>query len=663
MMERRSRRDFLALRRGVVLFVVIFVVIILAVLVVQFHFLSRQSQSVAFQLERREVAVRIAEMALEEGFILFRGLASSPATAEGKWLVDRSTNRLSIPVPSTAAFAKTQGRQGDAPTVDFDVGFVDDEFRDFSRNGAKMYGKEAVGSVELRARFWFKADKTLTPSCEAIRVHDYKVVSIRTARNNGGERNEYAQNFPLDYALFVRRGCSEFESEKGGSLNNSKKRLVIDQSGLSADRRGKVLVGETGVSKGKSVFLNVHAKFADTTGLVPAATQTEIVIPSTDLPTLFPRVFNALTQAGVQPSQYASLEGVFRIRHVPLVRDSYSTNDEKMEQNALDILAKQADDPEKNVEPGIEILGADLTAMKEVSADTVLEGDVRQRFLRVVDFQVRDKSNTFSPNMVQQLNGSGCLSIDYQTLPTDQDQKDFYQGLKTIATQKSIDIFSRFISSYPYKAGCSGNPQPGFPEYYFRSLMGQRIDVGTTGTDGVQPFYHINLFGRRWPDQASMQAASEGVYDPDTGTLKLHGIYQIYDGDLNLGSPGKTLTISGKGVLIAKGNISIQGNIAKGSSTDIVVIFSRTGTITVDADKVQAALVALGGGTGQVIFRRSTELYGALVAERLALSRWSDGTVTVRYDPLFKDSGQQNDIYVSTISPVVSYFRTSENKP
>ncbi len=652
-------------RRGIITFIVIFVVVVLTIFLLQFHLMSRQTQATAFQQERREIHHRIAKAAAEEGFESFRRIASSPATTEGKWLKERKNTPLSLKTPMALKIAKSMARSGEEPSIEVEASIVESEFRHTTGAGKAFYGNdEGVGSVKITSKVWRHrpgGTGTTSPSCEVTQYHDYKVVSIRTARDNKASRGAYAQNFPLDYALMARKAWSEFSQEtSGGSLNNTKKRLVVDQKGIPGERRGKVHLGGATKASNKYVFLNVHERFfkADGTGLVPLPTQTEVLIESTDWLDLFPALKEELESQGGNAQAVAGIKGVFRFNNAPIVRDSFSGKEKEKE--AIDILSSQATGADKCIESGIEVLG-EPASIGEVDPSLVIEGDVRQRYLRFVQFCLEDRANSLSAQRAADLKTKTTFtSIELKNLPTGSDddskwQRGFYEGLSKLVANKNLDVMSVFVASYPYKAGCSGAPDPGFPEFPFRSVSNDPVDADSPD---LQPYMHVNLFGRRWDVQKTMEDRGEGVLEPDGGTINLHGIFQVYDGNLSLGAPGKTLKIRGLGVISAKGDINILGNIEKESLKDLCILFTRKGVIRIDADRVDASLVAMGGGAGRVIPKKPVTINGAVVVDKLGLRDWPEGTSYIKYDPLLKSSG--DDIFVMNISPAITYERVQE---
>jgi hypothetical protein len=553
-----------------------------------------------------------------------------------------------------------------------------------------------VGSVKLSVRLWITSAakaKGRPPYAELIRMHDYKVVAVRTARDNGTERAVYAQNFPLDYALLVRKGFEEFNNTPfGRNLNNNQARLVIKQSG-SPDTMGKVVIGGTGSDK--FVFLNVHEKFwkEDGTGLVPKPSTPTFKVTFDDCLILFPKIKDMIDQkidqimtqldqqsssdlmpppdrATIEQQIYQvlrqSLYGIFTFRHLPAVRDDYNGPDLQEERRIINLIAAREDGPGANIERGIELIGPDLDAFRTCPPDQLLEGDIRSRFLKRVDFHMDGTPNDkIDAAMIEDIKKKTSIYCVETTVDTGAggalaDRQKLVEGLRTLSSKYSKDFFSRLIASYPYKIGVTESTPPGFRTLNHRNLAGAAIPLETSGESGVQPFFHVNLRGKRMETSDLLEQVD--IIDPDKGTINLNG-YADVQGDVTIGQAGQTLKINGQGgIFSAKGSITINANLEKGSDEAFCVFFTRLGNITVNAERVEASLVALGGGTGRIIFTKPVTVKGAVVTEFLSLANWAAGQHTFIYDPILKSRNPSTDLYVVNLGLPITFQRLVDGR-
>ncbi|NLI74945.1 MAG: hypothetical protein GX442_00725 [Candidatus Riflebacteria bacterium] len=668
-------------RQGIVSAMVVLVIVVLAILMVQFHQVARQSQSTTLGLEQREIAHQMVEVAMEEAFTRLLRESLDAKSAGAAWMIRKDSQAYALPTPFASKKIQELARSNQDPVLEADATIIQSDFRAVDSRGNKYYGSEGVGSIRLSVRLWILSSARSNgrpPYAELIRCHDYKVVSVRTKRDNGVERNAYAQNFPLDYALLVRKGFEEFNASPfGKNLDNDAKRLVIAQTG-AADTQGKVLIGGTGSDK--PVFLNVHEKFAPTdgSGLVPKPSKETMQVTFDDCLVLFPKLkeeikkavdqalgdLTANTPEGADPpsretveSQImeklrAALYGIFTFRHLPMVRDSYSGTDLEEEKRVIDLVASKESGAKANTQRGIEIIGDSLAAFSSSPPDQILEGDIRSRFLKRVDFRMEGKEGgEIDAATIEK------LKKDTATYCTEAAEGDdgtaLVNGLRELSQKYSTDLFSRFIASYPYKTGLAGDPAPGFKTFSFRNVSGAAVPLETSGDTGVQPFFHVNLRGKRM--ETSDELAAVGIIDADKGTINLNGYADVQD-SVTIGQAGQTLKVKGQGgIFSAKGSITINANIVKESDEDFCVFFTRKGNIVVNADEVQASLVAMGSGGGRIGFNKPVKVKGAVVAEYLSLDSWAAGTHTFTYDPVLKSRSQ--DLYVVNLGQSITFQR------
>jgi hypothetical protein len=644
-------------RRGILLYMILFAFIVLIILSTQFHKLMRTGQVQAYRLEKGLLARQVAEAAMEEAFRRLTTALATSGDPMAAWIMSRDGSTRDIPLPLTRdAFNDLMAGVG-AQAVKAGVQVLPRDFRGQDSRGAVYYGQEGVGSVLVTVDVNLGAAVGQGAGvCRMQRVHDYKVVCVRSMPPSAAGRNQYAQDFVLDYALLVRDGFEEFNRTEGRSLHSDQAKLTVNQDDITTPaQRGKVLIGGTGARTRTNVFLNIHEKLA--AGLIPPPLQTEIRIEFDDVAKMYPKIaqeFSNISTPGVKEG----LKGVFRIRHAPLMRDQWSGTAQDEEKTTLDRLFRQETGSGTIRQCSIEPLTGNGATIKITNAADVLEGDVRQRFLRFVEIVLEYTGpGSNDPQIQQELAKTrvpGITRVVEGALNSD--QQAFVNGLAEIVRTKNLDVYSRLSAEYLYQAGLTGPPAAGcFPEVPFRNRSGQQVDVTTTGPAGVQPFYHINLWGRRAVSRADLEGL--GIIDAANGVIRLDGVTWVYE-PLAIGEPSRPWKIVGRGVLISDQDIIINGTIEKSAVGDFGVFFTRKGVISVNASKVEASLIALGGGSGRLIMRQGCKIRGAVAVDQLALEQWSAGAYEFTYDPILRSLGA--DLYAIHLSPAVTFQRVTE---
>ena len=214
-------------RRGIILYVVIMVFLCLSVLALHFLRVSREARQVAFRFEKSEMVRQLAQAGIEEAFSRFFRETANPGSPAGTWLVQRSQASFQIEIPQTERIAKAVIFGSFQPKVTAEARLVD--FRKTDSKGRPYYGSEGVGTLEFSVNSSMEIDSKLFVSSRLSRHHEFKVVSVVSHRDNTAQRQLYAQNFILDYLLFVRRGFEEFERTAARSENTSRIRVRAEQ--------------------------------------------------------------------------------------------------------------------------------------------------------------------------------------------------------------------------------------------------------------------------------------------------------------------------------------------------------------------------------------------------------------------------------------------------
>ncbi|MFZ5949219.1 MAG: hypothetical protein ACOYXC_00820 [Candidatus Rifleibacteriota bacterium] len=676
--------------KGIAMFSAIFVMLIISILALQFHFTSRQAQSTAFRFQASEIARQLAEAAMDEAFLFIYNETGKPASTLFKKLKDRSggidcsstslDNLTGKGVPIDVNLTKAQAasiQNGEKFDIEAVARIID--FRDADSAGGQYYGKEGIGTLEIKVSVTPKPafQKQIQGACNIYRHHDYKVASIVSKRDNSGQRSEYVQNYVLDYALFIKNGQEEFDSISGVSLNPLKQQLKIDQSGLSASKCGKVFLGNR---DGNFVYLNLNTIRKD---FIPAAVEkSKIVEADSDQTFALLPTFNSSVRAQVKKAvddEGADLESYKMEGHKAFFNyKRYPITDEALtEGNLKDFrdttLAGEAKFAKKSAvlefKPGIYVEPVNMLP-------DILEGDIRQRFFHFGYFYVdlssayikvtaskkvfgKKKKKSFTiPFPAQTVNDMKkeqypCFNVDhFKDFPGFNSVIDL-QYLKDNFANSYPQIICDIDDSFRYLKGSNDAlPKPQF--YYYRN-PGSTSD----STSASIPYAHANLWARR---KLSVALAEEfGILEPKNHRINLRGIIQINE-PITIGADGSEVKVHGQGVLIAPG-ITIKAGIKKADANSLCVLLTRGYPINVETDQeLETSLISIGKSNrnGHIKAKKQLKLKGALAVDLLRLDQWAEGVNhTITYDPALKPSEDQ---YQITISRWVSFQKMVEHE-
>lgn len=675
--------------RGIAMFSAIFVMIIISLLAIQFHHMSRQAQSTAFRFQASEIARQLAEAAMDEAFLLLHNQTGKPGSDLFKKLKDRSGG-----IDCSSTSLDNLGNKGLPINVDltkaqaanilngnkFDISALARiiDFRDTDSAGGEYYEKEGVGTLEIKVSVTPKDSfkKQIQGACHITRHHDYKVVSIVSKRNNSNQRSAYAQNYVLDYALFIKNGQEEFDSTFGVSLNPLKQKLVIDQNGKSNANCGKVFLGNR---SGRFVYLNIDEARKS---FLPAAVEKKKIVGADSsqvfglLPTfdgmVRAQVNKAVKDEGAKLKHY-HMEGhkaFFDYIRLPVTDDGVTVKRRKEFRDTT--LAGEAKSAAAQTvldfSPGIRIEPENMLA-------GMLEGDIRQRFFhfgyfwvdlsnakifvtaeKKVGFKKKKKSFTipFPPDTVNSMKNEEypCFNADHFVGFPDFNSVIDLNFLKTNFAGAYPSIICDIHDQNRYLKGSNAAlPSPLF--YYYRN-PGSTED----STAATVPYAHVNLWARRILSVA--QAEEFGIIDRAGKKLNLRGIIQINE-PLTIGESGE-MTVEGQGVIIATG-ITIKGGIKKAKDENVCVLLTRGYPIIVDTDQtIEASLVSIGKNNrnGHIKALKKLHLKGALAVDLLRLDQWAENVEhKIEYDPMLKPNEDQ---YQINIVRWVSFQRMIENE-
>lgn len=689
-------------RRGIAMFSALFVMIIISIFALQFHFTSRQAKMSAHRFQTSEYARQLAMSAVDEAFMqihnqtgiqgstLFNKIVSlSSDINAANNLSNRTSIGVNIPVPLTVKRAASmEDNIGDRFKIEVTARIID--FRDANRDGAKYFGNEGVGTLEIHAVA--EPKDTNSPhtlgACTIIRHHDYRVASIVSRRDNGAQRSQYANNYILDYALFIKHGQEEFNDTDGLSLNPPDRTVTIN-AGSNPSQMGKVYFGNY---LNNYVYLNIDRD--RTNAFIPdPVTQDEIAtVNPDDVLVLLPKFKLTLEQeldrkirAEGHSARLRSLGLAGQVAHFNYERHPITTpaiaSIVNLQQYRDITAAAFAAATGKNI-ADFSKFPAGIKLEPENQLSSFIEGDVRQSFFHFgnllvdmsnavltirysyEDWKGKTKRKTEVLDIARDAPGIGAADpnqndklpcFNYQHLsrlsstPNDQINFEFLYNNYAIANP---DILSAINTdhSYSYK-GTATFDRPVFYNYESLSPLDESAFASA-------PFSHVNLWYRR--GLTIDQLRDLGIYDGKT--LRLRGIINV-DEDLVLGKNG-IVEVEGQGVIIASAmrTIKIEAGIRKKPGTDsICVIISRGTPIEVNtSDLIEASLASISRDRrdGHIKVNGALNLKGSLAVDRLAIGAWRQGVDhKIEYDPALK---RNDDLYCINISRWVSFERVVE---
>ena len=674
-------------KSGIAMFSAIFVLLVVGLLAVQLHFYSRQARSGAFRFQTSEVARQLAAAAMEEAFVHVLAQSEKSDGTFFKKLVERSAdidcsnldlsekNLRGAEIPLELITAQARAMEiGSRFSISATARIID--FRKVDIAGTEYYGREGVGTLELRVRVEPASafSNMISSACTMTRHHDYKVVAVVASRDNNSQRSGYAGSYVLDYALFLRSGQEEFASSNGASLNPAQQRLVISQGDADPNTYGKVFFG---TKPGNQVYLNIDK---DRMHFIPSPHQKEFLYEPADQQVfrLLPDFFAAIRK--LARPMLADIE----LAYGNFVMTNFSADllFERLPVCDKDLAETEASSGIVEIRNALKLRrwpsasdlplpaeGAGLIIEPEQNLHQILEGDVRQRFMQIASLFIELSSARIfaGPSTDTDLDSrrieDSQLLEDFSTRKfTCFDSENFSgrqpDGIDTAYLRSHIyrdtrnpDLFSRIDTSQSYQLQ-TNNPLPQ-PVFYLKRWSGRIEDPALAAV----PFAHINLWARQRISRRQLEEF--GIYNPRLKKLILRGIIHCRE-PIVLGSEGD-IEVSGCGVLIAPG-IRIEGGIRKAPGSETVCILATRGQpIVVNTEsRIEASLVSMGilDRNGHVKATRRLDLYGAMAVDRLAIDRWAAGEEhRITYDPALK---RPTDLYQINIARWTTFERVLE---
>jgi Tfp pilus assembly protein PilX len=678
----------------VAIYVVLFVLLVLGLFAVQFHRFSRQAVATAFKIEKGEIARQLAESCLDEAFSRFWTNTEDSSSAEALFLQNRTPDAFAVGIPlAEKRFAEMFPDL--AITVRVTAGIVDFQTKDRTKGFSYIPG-ECVGVFSLQAEVEMKKAGRVQAGCRMIRHHEYKVATLLT---NPANRSQHAQNFILDYALFVRQAMDEFSSPAHPDwqrpFNNPSVQLYIkDQAGIAPTRRGKVFFGGTDIltrSQDRPIFINTAETQPHLQKAVPTFPEQPIAtLTYSDWEPLMPHIAQQMIskmkdKIKSKDPTMSSGEATSRARGVvEAIKVVFSAkagpmglnNPTELEKQALYsiYLASDSDISQlKPPAPGFFFPCCDESLLGDVNyLDSILEGSIRQRFLYVVSFFF-DLSDTEAEDSDKE-DAKNRKSVS-QPIPKENalpEHQTFVQGVKALesAGKSAFPMISYLDGHFSYRQGetyvkRSGSDQASFPSpgNYTRQ---DGVKIPLANALSLPEFRPYGVFTLRFRTvDAPGWLEWLGMFNSQTGRLIVRGVTRVRAGTLALKrSSTGSIEFSGKGVLIVDDGITISSGITKSSEAaadDFLVLFTQKGNITIETDQpIEAMLIAMGSG-GRVIPKQPFKIIGGLAVDTLNDSSWPAGSYSIEYNPSLKTDG--NHLYQIIPTPHITFQKVMELTP
>ncbi|MBF0406491.1 MAG: hypothetical protein HQM10_04005 [Candidatus Riflebacteria bacterium] len=662
-------------RSGFILMLALFMVVFLFLAGWMLMSFTIQSKNVFSIFYRDDIARLIAESAIAEKRVMFEndlktnaayfqkivncGNMSSPSSQK---LEDFTHSSL----PQTTFLISKLGLSG-VFTVSGSV-TVKDIDRILSETGGvrKKYDREYQASVQIKLNIGntFKGRSNNTVYAQE---YDFKLVSLRSPGNRPAG-NGYTTNVTNDYVLFIRDASNEFKQFSGESLNNDKVRLALVQDANSSNK-GKIYFG---CPDNQQVFINVSE---DTKKIIPPDMPL-INIPWNDIKTFMPLLAQKLEKIktdaekdskGQVSIDLTKVEAQIAVAHNPITEkpgfwNAVWTKISSLFNKFFDSF-KNKDKEKGNKQRGIGI--ASENDIDQGVCDKI-EGKLRQRFWQTatIKFDLSKISNNSDfQNELKKKDADMIKDIPYvpQETLTDienkrsagtalNDGEELAMLIYHYQNKENRNLFSCANDRFRFKPSLQKSDQDqDFPEPKVINKMGA-ADVST-----FLPFssYLLRSYNFSTAEEffGSSFMAGSPLYDSANNIITLKGIVSI-------GQPitlKKGLKYRGAGVLIALGDINIEGSVAPVDplKDGPFFIYTWVGNINanvVEQGKIEASLIALNWqfSTGTRSFvnfnKKKAEVFGNIIADRINLAGMGenvDNSITYDYQRL----GRPQDLY------------------
>jgi Tfp pilus assembly protein PilX len=662
--------------RGFILQISLFVLLVLSLVFVVFHQVTQQGQWTTHRFENSEITRLIAESAMAEAL---GDLPRKVRTREGSEFFSRHlpVETLPIQVPEANALARKMIAGRYEPAVQAFVQVID--YRDSRSQKTTFYPGEGIGRFSLTVQFSCgkKSPVGHQPSdLFMTRVHDFKISTLLSKRNNAVPRSCFAPNAILDYVLFLRYGWKEFVNQRGTNLNNQQVQFEIKQP-HQPENFGKIYFGTSAANEqDEFVFANISPEWQEYLPKLPGNKpyQQTWTVDGAVCRQLIPQLEKDDPQGSLSPY----LQGVFTATVQPISGNYQGPFHQEMQETIAALVKTAPTRVEANIDRPFQILGSDFQKqIADAMANRILEGTIRQRYLHFVTFHL-DLSK-LNPAVAAKMRLVDVPFPCYETGKSpDPETRLFHESLiRYLDGQGSGQERSRHVSHFvaDYRLSpdqlVTPNPSRAFSHPTFFTYGGSPVEVSSPD---FQPYSGcLSMVLRVFHSQKELEES--GILDSEQGILNLNGMI-LLNHHLQLTSrSGKPLKIRGQGVLMtAPGrrngggnqmaggwNITVNSGMDADDTDALCILCCTEGQIFVNtSDCVTASLIATGCGEGNpgIVFNRPFHIKGALATTILNSGDWKVGTNLLEYDPRLKSD---TDVFQTTISPLLYFQRYAEN--
>lgn len=654
-------------RRGVVFYIVLAVTSVMGIFILFYQNFSRQLAFSSFYHVNREKIRNLTEVVIDSAFSHIQASTRDPGNPLTKQIIEQMRTSSLNTAPFTLEaplFAANQASLLQGAKFKYTLtGKVFDK-RIESPESLKYHPGEGLGTLEIavNATLETPSGKVLA-QCQRKRHYDIKTACL--VSNYIKRQNSYAMTFPLDFALLVRNGLSEFkDGYRGQSLHDSLKLEILDQSSIANNKRGLVYFGRAdNNAEDTRIYLNTAE---DSASIIPSLPAANFEINQEECFRLFPN--NAA-------DEIRGIKGKFTIKTYPAARTGAPENPK--EQEARRVLSFVSATTELVPKPAAISFGS----FDKSYLDTFLCGAVTQRFMHFVHFD-------YDTTACEIYDGSDWL-------PADNDVHEFFRDKGTIIyapdivyfrtsstpdaqqhkalADKVLEMSQRLNAPAPLGSTMREDylPYSGqtvektvknetfkVPPKFFRRDSTPLSDLTVTGGEGFRPFRHYTLCSARYFHAYELEKA--GIYDRKAGVLNLRGIVSVELDHVTFNPPADRdhIIIKGSGAILAPNGFTINCGLKRENpNSDMLVLFTRKNNIRVATEsRIEASLLAFNDDkSGSIIPSKPFDVLGAVGVDQLFISRYPSTPSKIEFDPKLRTDSDAEEIFSITMSPWIRF--------
>jgi hypothetical protein len=630
------------MRSGVILPMVLVFLCILGILVFTFTHWATQSKRTSWMGEQEEITKRIVESAIDETYSVINTETQNPDSSIAGWLMDRSrTESKTFELPQLPATKMLiEELRSVTPTrvsaLTVTASKRTEDFRNYRNTAAgrvTYYGNEGHGTLSLIGTITITHGSRNIRRQELERHHDYKVVCLVSDRN--ATTRTSAQNRNLDYLLYARDGYQEFRDTAGAMLNNNSVDLEFRPNG-----RGKIYFG--GTSQASSfIFVNLSPDYADKmptdegTKNLDAGEKEDLVdkvLAEPEAKEKIKQEMGAPDDEMVESEAKKEAAGdSITIKSSNLPFSKAPVDKEKEAREKLFADPKETNDPIDNAEVGIRLVP------KSDVPHQVLEGHVRQRFLKVVEVEPKGIIQTMLNMLPEKLNFLLAFSVkDYEDSCKRRNKTPskilvgIYKFLEKLRPDTLKSAVTKADDELPYGSQSESDRKPTQEKL-------------PTLSEDFTAFSFFNLRAYSVDDLAKYGILKGNI-------LKLSGAIHV-TGPVVLGESGP-ITIEGRGIISTSSTITVKAGISSASPGNVLILSTKSNIIISTSDVIQAGIVA---NSVEVKSGCGFHLKGSLFVERLGSANWGLGPHVLEYDE--SRFYQEKDLMTVAVSPRITFIR------